>query len=106
MQVTTFVFVGLLFAEFIALIFGFSVMFRQVNVLQILLHGLGVLALVWMILDRWHYALFDVIAGLFAFIPFLMELAVICAAHERFKLLNNMQTKFEREKREKKPEAK
>jgi len=100
MQATTVVFFGLLFAEFIALIFGFSVMFRQVNVLQILLHGLGVLALVWMILDRWRYYLFDVIAGLFAFIPFLMELAVICVAHKKFKLLSNMQAKFEREKRD------
>jgi hypothetical protein len=70
-----------------------------VNVLQILLHGLGVLALVWMILDRWHYVLFDVIGGLFAFIPFLMELAVICAAHEKFKLLKMMQSQFEREKK-------
>jgi hypothetical protein len=77
----------LLLLEFLALIFGFSLMFNQVNVLQILLHGLGVLALVVMVFDRWQYLLFDIIAGLFSFIPFLIELPVICLAHKNSRWL-------------------
>ena len=55
MWITSFVFVGLLVAEFVALVFGFSVMYKEVNVMQTVLHGLGVLCSIWMILDYWRY---------------------------------------------------
>jgi hypothetical protein len=70
-----------LFSEFFTLIFGVSVMFRQVNVIQIVLHGMGVLSLIWMILDRWGYLQLGVIGVFTVFIPLLLELSVIFAAH-------------------------
>jgi hypothetical protein len=56
-------------------------MFRQVNVIQIVLHGMGVLSLIWMILDRWGYLQLGVIGVFTVFIPLLLELSVIFAAH-------------------------
>ena len=71
---------GLLLLELLTLAFGLSIMFKQVNALQVLLHGLGVIGNIWMILDRWHWVQLYVLAFLFAFLPFLLELSVIFVA--------------------------
>ena len=50
-----FIYFGMLGLEMLTLAFGLSIMFQQVNSVQMLLHGLGVLGNIWMILDRWHW---------------------------------------------------
>lgn len=76
-----------LFAEFFCLIFGVSVMFNQINVVQVILHGLGVLGLIWTVLARWSYLSFDVLGCLTAVLPFLLEVSAMFAAHSKFKVI-------------------
>ena len=79
------IYFGLLLLELFTLSFGLSIMFQQVNSVQMLLHGMGVLGNIWMILDRWHWMQLYVMATLFALIPFLLELSVIFAARSQMK---------------------
>ena len=70
-------------------------MFQQVNSVQMLLHGMGVLGNIWMILDRWHWVQLYVMATLFALVPFLLELSVIFAARSQMKQMTLMQEKMQ-----------
>ena len=81
--------------EMLTLAFGLSIMFQQVNSVQMLLHGLGVLGNIWMILDRWHWIQLYVLVTFFAGIPMLLELSVIFAARSRMKQMTLMKTKQE-----------
>ena len=74
------IYFGLLVLELFTLAFGLSVMFQQINAMQVILHGMGVFGNIWMVLDRWHWIQLYVLATLFAFIPFLLELSVVFAA--------------------------
>jgi len=85
MMIAAGVFVCLLLLEFFALMSGISVMFKKANAIQVLLHGLGVLSCVWMILDRFSYVTLYVIAFLFGFLPFLIEIFVFLSAVDKFR---------------------
>ena len=74
-------------------------MFQQVNAVQSLLHGLGVMGNIWMVLDRWHWIQLYVLATLFALIPFLMELSVIFAASKNMQQMTLMRAKQDKELR-------
>ena len=93
------IYFGLLVLELFTLAFGLSIMFQQVNAVQMLLHGLGVMGNVWMVLDRWHWIQLYVLAFLFAFIPFLMELSVIFAARSQMQQMTLMRAKQDKELR-------
>ena len=85
-------FTFLLFAEFLTLAGGVSVMFKQINVIQIVLHGLGVLSLVWMILSRWSYLQLDVVGVFTGLIPFLLEIGALFGARTKFKVITQIQS--------------
>ena len=93
------IYFGLLVLELFTLAFGLSIMFQQINVVQMLLHGLGVLGNLWMLLDRWHWIQLYVLATLFAFVPFLLELSVIFAARTQMRQMSLMKLKQENEMR-------
>ena len=61
------------------------------NVLQILLHGMGVMSLAWMILDGWGYQLLAVIGVFFVAVPFLMEVSAICMARAKHQVYIQIQ---------------
>jgi len=53
----------------------------------VLLHGLGVLALLWMILDVWQQQWLTVIGVFTVFIPFLMEIGIVASAKQKFSIV-------------------
>ena len=93
------IYFGLLVLELFTLAFGLSVMFKQVNAMQVLLHGMGVMGNVWMVLDRWHWIQLYVMAFFFAMIPFILEISVMFAARSQMNQMTLMRTKQETELR-------
>jgi len=53
----------------------------------VLLHGLGVLSLVWMILDVWQQQWLTVIGALTVFLPLIMEIGIVFAAKQKFSIV-------------------
>ena len=76
-----------LLLEFFFILCGISVMFRQNNAIQVILHGLGVLSCVWMILDGWSYQALYPITIAFGLVPFMQELVMICVATAKFRVM-------------------
>ena len=60
--------------EFLCLMLGYSVMYKKVNTVQVLLHGLGVVGAVWQILEGWHYSLLLAMVIPFGLVPLCMEI--------------------------------
>ena len=77
----------LLVMEFLTLLFGVSVMYKKVNSVQLLLHGLGVFFGIWMLLDGWHWYSCGLMAFLFGLIPVILELSVLFS-FKRFSDIN------------------
>lgn len=91
MWISAGLFAFFLLAEFCTLIFGISVLFKQLNVVQVLVHFSGVLALLWMILESWRYDVFDYIAVLTGVLPFMLELCQIFIARYKFDVIVQIQ---------------
>jgi len=66
---------------------GVSVMYRKINSIQVVLHGLGCLSLLWMIIDRWSFVMLFISMIFFAIIPAVLELAVVCNACEKYRII-------------------
>ena len=94
---------GLLLLELLTLSVGLSVMYKKINAIQMLLHGLGVLGGVWMILDHWHWFDLFIMAIVFGALPFILEVGVILAARKWFMTINHIENlqkiEIERQKR-------
>ena len=69
------------------MIAGVSVMYRKINSMQVILHGLGCLSFFWMIIDRWSFVMLFISMGLFAITPAVLELAVVCNAYEKYRII-------------------
>jgi hypothetical protein len=74
----------LIFSNFLLLLTGGSIQFQQINAFQVFFQGIGVLSLIWMILDRWSQQWLTVIGAITVFLPFLLEASVIIAAKKKF----------------------
>jgi hypothetical protein len=85
------IFIILLFSEFFTLIFGVSVLFNKVNVVQIIFHFIGCLALIWQILDRNQYRTMWSLMAFFGFIPFALEIGVLFAACTKYRVIYNVE---------------
>jgi hypothetical protein len=70
------IFAFCLFVEFFFLTLGFSVMYKQVNSWQVIIHTLGVLCSIWMILDSWRYTTLYAIGFFCGIIPAIIEIGV------------------------------
>ncbi len=66
--------------EVLLLILGISLMFNQVNMVQIFLHVLGCLFTTWFILDNWNYTYIWPLWACFGLVPFLFEFGIVIAA--------------------------
>ena len=91
------VYFGLLILELFTLSFGLSVLFKKINAIQVLLHGLGVLGGGWMILETWHWAQLFTLAFFFGFLPFLLEFSVIFAARNWMRTFGLIQERMTKE---------
>ena len=84
--------------EFLAMmVMGYSVMYKKVNTVQLLLHGLGVLGGVWMLLEGWHYSLFFAMAVPFGLVPVVLELAVVRAVLKFDKIERHIESQLKEE---------
>ena len=68
------IYFGAIVVEFFYLMLGYSVMYKKVNTVQVLLHGLGVVGAVWQILEGWHYSLLMAMVIPFGIVPLYMEI--------------------------------
>ena len=59
---------------------GVSLLYSQVNLVQIFLHVLGCLFTIWFILEQWSYVNIWPIWVFFGLFPFLLELGTVGAA--------------------------
>jgi hypothetical protein len=74
-----------LFVEILLLIVGYSLFYDRLNVIQILLHVLGILFLAWFVLDLWGYSLIWSIWFFFGLIPFGIEMLIFLGARTLYK---------------------
>ena len=63
-------------------------MYKKVNTVQLLLHGLGVFGGIWMLLGGWHYYFFLGMAIPFALLPVILEVSVLFSVI-RFNKINS-----------------
>ena len=82
---------ALLLLEFFLILTGYSVMFRASNAIQVILHGLGVMACTWMILDAWSYQVIYPITFTFGIVPFVQELVIVCKTSDKFRIMTVVQ---------------
>ena len=82
------IFLGLIFIEFFTLIFGISLPFSKVNVFQIVLHFIGVLATIWQILNLNQYRTMWSLMAFFGIIPLVLEVGVIVLAFTRYHVID------------------
>eukprot|EP00347_Sterkiella_histriomuscorum_P010739 403375105 len=85
------IFIILLFLEFFTLIFGVSLLFNKVNVVQIVFHFIGCLSLIWQILDGSQYRTMWSLMVFFGFIPFALEVGVLFAACTKYRVIHNVE---------------
>ena len=88
---------ALIAVYFLLLLTGSSIQFQQINAFQVLLHGLGVLALIWMILDVWQQQWLTVIGALTVFVPLVMEIGIVIAAKEKFSIVSHIHAQMKAE---------
>ena len=86
------IFIGLLFCEFVTVLFGVSLLFDRINVFQIVFHFLGCITCIWQILDTFQYKTMWSIMCFFGLIPFLLEISVVFAACNKYKVINKVET--------------
>lgn len=85
------IFLLLLFLEFFTLIFGVSLLFNKVNVVQIVLHLIGCVALIWQILDGNQYRTMWSLMMFFGFLPFALEVGVLFAALTKYSVISSVE---------------
>ena len=98
------IFLGLIFIEFFTLIFGVSLLFSKVNVVQIVLHFIGVLATIWQILNLNSYRTLWSLMAYFGALPLALEVGVIMLAFTRYHVIDQveaLQREVETQAREK-----
>jgi len=81
--------IGLCILEFMGMIAGVSVPpnFAKYNLVQIILHMLGSLFLLWFILDSWQYTLIWPLFVCFSVLPILIEATIV---QQAFRLNKNI----------------
>mmetsp|Transcript_18965 Transcript_18965/g.26253 ORF Transcript_18965/g.26253 Transcript_18965/m.26253 type:complete len:111 (+) Transcript_18965:167-499(+) len=83
-----------LLLEFFTMMLGMSVMFMKINVVQILMHFLGVIACIFMILDRRNYFRMWIILIFFGIVPFVLEISTLFAARNKFRIINMIESEM------------
>eukprot|EP01016_Furgasonia_blochmanni_P049763 TRINITY_DN7593_c0_g1_i4.p2 TRINITY_DN7593_c0_g1~~TRINITY_DN7593_c0_g1_i4.p2 ORF type:complete len:145 (+),score=18.21 TRINITY_DN7593_c0_g1_i4:194-628(+) len=78
----------LLMIEIFIQFIGFTIFYDKINILQIILHGLGALLYSWFILEQWHYITLWYLWAIFGFAPFFIEFITACGASIRFRGIN------------------
>ena len=72
------------------LIFGVSILFPKINMVQIILHFIGCLTATWTILDTYPYTFLWLQLILFSAVPLFLELYVLIIAQQTYKVINIM----------------
>ena len=85
------IFLLLIFLEFLTLIFGVSIMFNKVNVLQCVLHFIGVLATIWQVLNHNNYKMMWSLMAFFGVLPFALEVTVLILAFTRYHVIDQVE---------------
>ena len=98
MMISGIVSLALIGVYFVLLLTGSSIQFQQINAFQVLLHGLGVLSLIWMILDVWQQQWLTVIGALTVFLPLLLEIGIVFAAKEKFRIVSHIHGQMKSDK--------
>ena len=88
---------GALVIEFLCLMLGYSVMYKKVNTVQVLLHGLGVIGAVWQILEGWHYSLLMAMVIPFGLVPLCMEIGVMFSVRKFRKIEQHIEAQLKEE---------
>ncbi|CDW87277.1 UNKNOWN [Stylonychia lemnae] len=75
--------------EFLVMVLGISLLFNNINIVQIFLHFLGCLFTTWFILDNWRFTYIWPLWGFFGLFPFLLECIILQGAVRMNKDINN-----------------
>jgi hypothetical protein len=57
---------------------------RQTQSLQVLIHGIGVLGLVWMLTDTWAYVWLAILGVFTVLVPWVLEIVMIVNQRAQF----------------------
>jgi len=77
----------LLIAQLTVVVIGTQTSAKQISAFQVLFHGAGALALVWMLLDRWPTILVPIIGVFTVLIPFILEITLIIGQRTKFNII-------------------